>query len=306
MTLNTDQTTSPPERLLPGTDLTPSRRAFLQWSGFGVASAVLTGCSRGPTQSVIPYLEASEGIVSGRAYWIATTCHGCSSACGVLARCRDGRPIKLEGNPQHQLSQGGLCAVGQAEVLSLYDSRRLETPLVDGSPATWEAADAELASLLQASGRVRLLTGTQHGPSTHAAIASFIDQHADARHVSYDALSVSAILDAHERTHGQRSLPSFRFERAEVIVSFDADFLGTWISPVSFAKGYAEGRRPDGPDARMSRHIQLESRMSLTGSAADRRLRLAPWEVTRTLASLCRELEQLSSATGRLNGSTLR
>jgi len=303
VTLKLDQTTSPPDSLLPGTDLTPSRRAFLQWSGFGVASAALTGCSRGPTKSVIPYLEAPEGIVSGRAYWIATTCHGCSAACGVLARCLDGRPVKVEGNPQHGLSQGGLCAVGQAEVLSLYDSRRLETPQMDGSPATWEAADAELTALLRASGKVRLLTGTLHGPSTRAAIASFVDRHADARHVSYDALSVSAILDAHERTHGRRSLPSYRFERAEVIVSFDADFLGTWISPVSFAKGYAAGRRPDAPDARMSRHIQLESRMSLTGSAADRRLRLAPWEVAQTLTSLCSELERLASATERLSGA---
>ncbi|MEE8468113.1 MAG: hypothetical protein V3T22_06645, partial [Planctomycetota bacterium] len=99
MTLQDDQTLITPDRLLPGTDLTPSRRAFLQWSGFGVASAVLSGCSRAPTRSVIPYLEAPEGIVSGRGYWVATTCHGCSASCGVLARCRDGRPIKLEGNP---------------------------------------------------------------------------------------------------------------------------------------------------------------------------------------------------------------
>ncbi len=304
MTLQDDQTLITPDRLLPGTDLTPSRRAFLQWSGFGVASAVLSGCSRAPTRSVIPYLEAPEGIVSGRGYWVATTCHGCSASCGVLARCRDGRPIKLEGNPQHALSQGGLCAVGHAEVLSLYDSRRLETPLLDGRPATWEAVDAELAALLRTSRRVRLLTGTLHGPSTRAALASFLDGHADARHVTYDALSVSAILSAHERTHGQRSLPAYRFERAAVIVSFDADFLGTWISPVSFARGYAQGRRPDGPEARMSRHIQLESRMSLTGSAADRRLRLAPWEVTPTLAALCRELERLSSATELLGDAS--
>jgi hypothetical protein len=288
--------------LLPGEDTAHSRRAFLRLSGFGVASAVLSGCGRGPVQKVIPYLIAPSEIVSGHAYWLATTCHGCSAACGVLAKCVDGRPIKVEGNPQHGLSKGGLCAVGQAEILPLYDSQRLERPRREGTSIDWETADAELTQLLSSAGKVRLLTGTQHGPSTRSAIARLVDGQRDAEHITYDALSVSALLDAHADTHGQRALPSYRFDRAEVIVSFGADFLGTWISPVSFASDYARGRKPDapGPTGGMSRHIHLEARMSLTGSAADRRVRLAPWEVVPALAALCQSLEEGAGTPARL------
>jgi len=289
--------------LLPGESLVPSRRAFLQAAGFGLATATLSGCSRGPTRHVIPYLTGQAGVVSGRAYIMATTCHGCSAACGVLARCRDGRPIKLEGSPEHALSRGGLCATGQAEVLSLYDSKRLAMPLKGTDPIDSQTLDAELrqrlAALRASGGRVRLLTGTINSPSTRAAISRFVAGQPGARHVAYDALSVSALLDAHERTHGVRALPSFHFERAEVIVSFGADFLGTWISPVSFAADYARGRRPDvadGTPAGMSRHIQLEARLSLTGSVADRRATLAPWETIPTLRALCAALEHKAGA----------
>jgi len=299
-------TQGPVDRLLPGEDLTPSRRAFLQGAGFGVAASLLSGCSRGPLQKVIPYLSAPAEIVSGRHYWLATTCDGCSAACGVLAKCRDGRPIKLEGNPSHALSQGGLCATGQAEVLGLYDAQRIEAPERAGTPIDWSAADEELRGLLAtavAEGRgIRLLTGTLHGPSTRAALQRFLGEYPTAEVVSYDALSCSAILDAHERTHGKRALPSYRFERAEVIVSFDADFLGTWISPVAFAAAYAKGRRPDTPEGWMSTHVQLEARLSLTGAAADRRLRLDPRQYASVLAALCRTLERRAGAGSRLAG----
>jgi molybdopterin-containing oxidoreductase family iron-sulfur binding subunit len=237
---------------------------------------------------------------------LATTCHGCAAACGVLAKCRDGRPIKLEGNPQHALSKGGLCAVGQAQVLSLYDSQRLEQPRRGAESIRWSVAlddlRAALAGARDRGGKVRLLTGTVHGPSTRTQIRRFLADQPDASHVEYDALSLSALQDAHERTHGVRALPSYRFDRAEVVVSFGADFLGTWISPVSFAAAYAAGRRPDGADASMSRHVQLEGRMSLTGAAADRRVRQAPWEVVPTLAAMCRQLERGTGTTGRLGG----
>jgi molybdopterin-containing oxidoreductase family iron-sulfur binding subunit len=299
--------TNSESRLFPGEDLSPSRRAFLQWSGFGLAASALSGCSRGPVQHVVPYLTAPEGIVSGRAYWLATTCRGCAAACGVLAKCRDGRPIKLEGNPDHGLSKGGLCAVGQAEILPLYDSRRSTSPRRgDGTALDWQGADSELLTLLaglrQRGGTVRLLTGTVNSPSTRATIARFVASQSDARHVMYDALSVSALLDAHERTHGQRALPAYRFDRAQVIASFDADFLGTWISPVSFAADYAAGRRPDGPDGQMSRHYQFEARMSITGAAADRRSRIAPHEVVPALATVCHLLEQHAGGARRPTG----
>ncbi len=266
-----------------------SRRDFLRAAGFTFAGAMLTGCSRAPVEKAIPYLIQPEGIIPGRSYFYSSTCAGCSAACGLLIKNRDGRPIKLEGNPQHPLSRGGLCAVGQASILGLYDSRRLFRPLAQGQAVTWEDVDQSIAyrlKELRAAGAVRFLTVTETSPTTTAAIQRFLKEFRDGRHVSYDALSSSAILDAHERTHGARVLPHYRFDRAEVIVSFDADFLGTWISPVEFARDYQAGRTLEGKPPRCSYHVQFESRMSLTGSRADRRFRISPCETGLVLTAL--------------------
>jgi Fe-S-cluster-containing dehydrogenase component len=263
-----------------------SRRTFLRAAGFGVAAATLSACSRAPVRAIVSSLAGAEGLPPGRAYHIATTCGGCPAACGVLAKCVDGRPVKLEGLPGHPVSAGGLCAVGQAQVLSLYDGKRLAAPLVAGEKTSWDAADAAVRARLDASnGRVRLLTGTVHSPSTRAWIARFEKRHG-AKHVAYDALSSSAIADAHRETHGVRALPRYRFDRARVIASFGADFLGTWISPVEFTAQWRAGR-PLAPGAgASSKHWQMEARTSMTGLRADRRVRLAPWETADALAEL--------------------
>jgi len=261
-----------------------SRRTFLKLAGFGVASATLAGCSRGATRLVVPRLSADQAVTPGLAYWTATTCGGCEARCGVLARCRDGRPIKLEGNPAHAISRGGLCAVGQASLLDLYDGQRQDGALLRGKKATWDEADDVVRSAL-ASAKVRILTRTITSPSTRAAIEGFAKTFGG-KHIEWDPRSASAMLDAHAECFGARVLPRLHFDRARVIASFDADFLGTWLSPVEFARDYAAGRRPDGEDAAMSRHIHLESHLSLTGSAADERLAVAPAELRPSLALL--------------------
>ncbi|MCL4202951.1 MAG: 4Fe-4S dicluster domain-containing protein [Pirellulaceae bacterium] len=251
------------------------RRRFLEASGFALFVSALGGCMRAPVRTILSPAAGEEDAVAGLARYYASTCGGCPAACGVLVKTRDGRPIKLEGNPDHGLSQGGLCAVGQAEVLGLYDSQRLRRPLLDGQEVDWNRVDAEVrkqVAAAQESGRsVVLLTGTIHSPTTRAAIEAFLGNAPHARHVSYDPLSASAIGAAHLQTHGVRAIPRYRFDRAEVIVSLGADFLGTWISPVEYAAGYRTHRAPIGDPPRMSYHLQIESRMSLTGSNADQR-----------------------------------
>ncbi|MFO0985121.1 MAG: 4Fe-4S dicluster domain-containing protein [Planctomycetota bacterium] len=283
---------------LEGDAAASSRRSFLKLAGFSFATAAVSGCSRGRIEKAIPYLVPAEEITPGRAYFVATTCGACSAGCGVLAKCRDGRPIKLEGNPAQPVNRGGLCAVGQAAVLSLYDAQRLDGPMRGGAPATWEAVDqdvrARLAAIKASGGRIVLLTGTLHGPSTRAAIDRFAQHFGNVRHVMYDALSVAAIALAHQRTHGVRVLPALHFDRARVIVSFAADFLATWISPVEFTADYALGRNPDASPPICSRHIQLESCFSLSGSRADQRIPLAPWQVVPVLERLCAAIAQRS------------
>ena len=272
-----------------------TRRSFLRLAGFGVASATLAGCSRGPLELVVPRPELDAAGTAGRAYWIATTCGGCEARCGVLARCRDGRPIKLEGNPDHAVSRGGLCAVGQASLLDLYDGQRRNGPALAGEAVSWPDLDRSVRERIDASpGRVRLLTRTITSPSTRAWIDRFVER-TNGRHVEWDPRSASALLDAHEACFGRRAVPRMRFEAAKVIVSFDADFLGTWLSPVEFAKGYAAGRRPDDETPTMSRHVQIESRLSLTGCSADERLTVGPWEMRAAVARLCASLPSRSS-----------
>jgi molybdopterin-containing oxidoreductase family iron-sulfur binding subunit len=272
-------------------DTGPSRRGFLKAAGFAFAGAALTGCSRAPAEKAMPYLAQPEGLVAGRAQFYSSTCGGCSAGCGLLVKVRDGRPIKLEGNPEQAISRGATCAVGQASILGLYDSLRLKHPIAGGKPSSWLEVDAAIRSRLHPDTEVRYLSGTVISPTKQAAIDRFLAQFHNARHVMYDAMSVSAILDAHRETHGARVLPHYRFDKADVIAGFDADFLGTWISPVEFARDYVSRRLPPV----MSWHEQFEARMSLTGSKADRRNRIAPHEIREHLWRLA---EQISSGHG--------
>ncbi|MBM3976211.1 MAG: 4Fe-4S dicluster domain-containing protein [Planctomycetes bacterium] len=282
--------TSHDELLFPGDDPSPSRRAFLRLAGFGIAAGSLAGCSRRAPTSALSWTQAPEDVVAGRAWWIATTCGGCPSACGALARCRDGRPVKLEGNELDVDSRGGLCAAGQAALLGVYDSQRVPGPRWQGRSTTWAELDSQVGLELDAlrkRGKVRVLTSTIHSPSTRRAIQDFVGHFADARHVAYDVPSAAALLDAHMHTHGVRVLPDMRFERARVVAAFEADFLGTWIAPVHFAARHAERRVPGGD---RSMHVQFESRLSLTGSRADRRTRIAPHELRAALERLRDEI----------------
>jgi molybdopterin-containing oxidoreductase family iron-sulfur binding subunit len=272
----------------------PSRRDFLKLAGFAFAGTALAGCQRAPVQYAVPYLVAPEDVVAGRSNYYSSTCAACSAGCGLLVKNRDGRPIKLEGNPEHPLSRGGLCAAGQASLLGLYDQQRLRHPLQGGQRAEWAEVDQAIGRQLDAirkkKGTVRFLTGPLIGPTTRALLRGFVDSFTNARHIVHDPRSCSAILEAHGRTHGARLLPHYHLDKAEVIVGFDADFLGTWISPVEFTAAYQTGRRLEESARRFSYHVQFESLLSLTGTKADQRLALSPREVGVTMGHLAARL----------------
>ena len=275
-----------------------SRRLFLKAAGFGFVGAMMFGCSTAPEERAIPFLEHPEGVIPGRADFYATTCGGCSAGCGILAKSRDGRPLKLEGNTQHPLSRGGLCAVGQASLLGLYDRERLTTPLSLGKASDWATSDAEisrqLAALRARGGSVRYLSGPITSPTKQAAIDAFLADFSGARHVVYDPVFNSAILDAHERTHGLRVFPRYFFDRSKLTVSVDADFLGTWISPVEFTRAHSSRRRIEASHD-FCEHIQCEARMSVTGTKADRRYRIAPGERGLLLSHLAASVARQAS-----------
>ncbi|HJW73555.1 MAG TPA: hypothetical protein VJ486_12060 [Geothrix sp.] len=268
-----------------------SRRDFFRFSGIGFAAGLALGCKSKVVEKAMPYLNAQEGLTPGVAQWYATVCGGCSAGCGVLARSRDGRPVKLEGNPDHPVSRGGLCAIGQAQTRGLYDEARLRGPRLEGKAVDWAALDGDLtrrfADMRTSGLAVRVLAGTLLSPTLKTGIQAFLGTFKDGHLIQADPFSCSALAAAYARTHGQRMVPRYRLEEADLLVGIEADFLGTWMDPVGFTRAYAERRGPDRPRP-MSKHIQIESGLSLTGSNADERVRLAPSEVVPFLEALAR------------------
>jgi molybdopterin-containing oxidoreductase family iron-sulfur binding subunit len=270
-----------------------TRRDFLSLVGFSLAAAALGGC-RAPVEYAVPSMTGSDQITPGVASWYATTCGACPSACSLLVKQRDGRPIKIEGNDRSTLFGGGTCATGQAALLSLYDDERLRGPRWHGQPIRWQQLDEQVAGLLAAAHRqgrqIVLLSGTLSSPSTLEIIGDWTRQLPSFRHVVYDAVSLSALRAANAECFGRAVVPHYAFDKARIIVGLEADFLGTWLSPVEFARQYAHTRAPEGEP---SLHIQFESGLSVTGSNADLRVPVAPSEIGAIAVSLlCRIAER--------------
>ncbi|MDP9230033.1 MAG: 4Fe-4S dicluster domain-containing protein, partial [Bacteroidota bacterium] len=207
----------------------------------------------------------------------------------VVAKVRDGRPIKIEGNALCSYTNGGTSARAQASVLDLYDSYRLPHPkrrVVKGDAVsfeeipTFDQLDKMVGDALAATAGapVVLLTSTIVSPSTKQIISEFISKYPGSRHVQVDAISYSGILLANEAGFGKRSIPSYHFENAKVIVSLGADFLGTWLNPVEYARQYAVNRKINEANPQMSKHYQFESFLSMTGANADERFTHRPSE----------------------------
>jgi len=272
---------APMKDLHPSSDPTAApRRDFLKLMGFGVAAAALASCEA-PVRKAIPYLNKPEEVDPSIANFYASTYFNGSDYNAVLVKNRDGRPIKLEGNPESPITRGGLSARAQAAVLNLYDGGRLQHFAIKGKKSTPQELDAEVMPKLASAGRIAIVSPTIISPSTKRAIAEFANRYPGTTHVMYDAQSASGLLQANSGV-----LPSYNFERANVIVSLGADFLGTWISPVEFARQYATTRKVSSEKRTMSRHYQFETAMSLTGSNADVRVPVKPSELGAVAAAL--------------------
>ena len=269
-------------------DAKAPRRDFLKFLGFSTAAATLAASCEVPVKKAIPFLNKPEDIVPGVANWYATTFINDGDVLPILAKVRDGRPIKIEGN-DGSFTKGGTNAKAQASVLGLYDIARLRYPLEDGKEApTYDAVDKKIAAGLAAVGskQIVILSGTINSPSLTEAVKEFAAKYPTTKHVMYDAVSYSGLLDANLASYGKRAIPSYQFDKAKVIVSIGADFLGTWISPVEYARQYAAGRRVSDMQTDMSKHIQFESFLSMTGANADDRYTHRPSETGAVVKAL--------------------
>ncbi len=264
--------------------LQSSRRDFLKYLGFGVGAATIAASCEIPLKRAIPYVIKPDDIVPGVANYYASSFVNGGDYCSVLVKTREGRPIKIEGNDMSGVTRGGTSARAQAVVLSLYDTNRFKGPqqkTENGkySDISWADLDKQITGTLTPSSRVRILTGTQMSPATRKVLGEFKAKFPNAQVVAYDAVSSAAMLKANEQCFGMKSIPDYHFDKAKTIVGIQADFLGTWISPIEYAKDYIVNRRiQDVKNPKMSRHYQIESYFSLAGSKADNRIPIRPSE----------------------------
>jgi MoCo/4Fe-4S cofactor protein with predicted Tat translocation signal len=249
------------------------RRDFLKALGFGLGAVTLAACQPAPVHKSIPYLIKPEEVVPGIPNYYVSTYNGQS----VLVKTREGRPIKIEPNPNGGQFKLGTDAQAQASVLDLYDVSKLKAPIVKNEETTWSKVDEFVKGELnkaQASGKkIRIISSSVDSPSTKSVVADFITAYPTTKHVQYDAVSYTGIIKANENSFGKAVLPKYNFDKADLIVSFGADFLGTWISGEEFTSQYVSNRNAKAlASGKMSRHFQFEAGMSITGSNADTRL----------------------------------
>ncbi|MBA3557112.1 MAG: 4Fe-4S dicluster domain-containing protein [Gemmatimonadaceae bacterium] len=251
-----------------------TRRQFLKILGATTATTAAIGCSSDRVERLIPYLNHPDETVPGVSTYYATTCRECVVACGLIAETRDGRTIKLEGNPAHPLNRGALCARGQAALQGLYNPDRYRGPMLRRNnrlePVTWDQA---LQALAQKLGEVRsagragdavFINGSETG-----SFPAFLDQWLTGfgmpAHLSYDALADISAVAANRQSYGV-SWPALRFSEAKLIVSVGADFLDGWGATVPQQLDFADARAKIEGAPRL---VYIGSRRSLTGLNAD-------------------------------------
>ncbi len=272
-----------------------SRRRFLQI--LGSASAVTAvGCTTPSTQNILSNVKGDPEAIPGVAVWYSSTCTECSAGCGTLVRTREGRAVKVEGNPDNPINRGGLCALGQSALQNLYDPDRIRQPLkkvLDGAgnatfvPVSWDEAYATVASALKDPSAKRAFISGE----TSGALDELLGEWCEAfraQREAYDLMQPTAVAKAAELTFGTYGIPSYSIDRAEMVLNFGADFLETWVSPVEYARDWAVARKAEKP----ARVVHIEPRLSLTGANADTWLSAKPGtEVKIALALLKLMLE---------------
>ncbi len=250
-----------------------NRRDFLKFLGFSAAAVTLAACEA-PVMNAIPYVVRPEEIVPGVANWYASSFYDGNDYCSIIVKTREGRPVKIEGNNMSKVTRGGVNARVHASVLSLYDSNRARGPKMRSGDKwdlkTWNEADTAIGNAIKGK-KTAIISSTIISPATQAIINDFVAKNPGSKHVVYDAVSYSGLASAHGRT-----VPTYNLEKADVIVSIGADFLTNWVSPIEMAKQYAETRRVSKDKKKMSKHIQIEAILSLSGANADERFPAKP------------------------------
>ena len=259
-----------------------SRRKFLALIG---ASAALAGtaCSDYRDKGeIVPYTKMPEDTVVGKPKYYASTFNYGTQSHGILIKTREGRPVKVDGNPDHRVSKGKINAICQASLLELYDPDRLQFPMkkTDSgkfTKSTWKDVDNEIVNALKSNSKknIAVITGSILSPTTKKVLDDFATKYPGTKIYSYELFNEEIKNSAWKKCYGSDFYPLIKWNEAKIIVALESDFLGTDGNKVENSRLYAEGRNVH--DAKnFNRLYVVEGNMSLTGTNADYRLKLRP------------------------------
>ena len=258
------------------------RRDFLKVLGWGGTAVALSGCGNGMVENgketVVSYVETNDYMIPSVSVYFNSTCAQCDAGCSIMGRVREGRVLKIEGNPESAINRGKTCGLGQAGVQNHYNPDRVREPLLrtgnSGEAITWDKAYALIAEKLTGvSGEeIAFLSGGMSG-HLKVLLGNYLDSFGCKNHFVYEAIAPAVVRAANKKSYGVE-MPRININKAKVVLSFGADFLGAWISPVHFSQQYAQFRK--GVDGQRGVLVQIESKMTITGANADRWLVVRP------------------------------
>ena len=257
-----------------------NRREFLRLMGASLALAGLGACTRKPEEQIVPYVQPPEEMISGKPLYFATAFLLGGFATGIIVESHEGRPTKIEGNPNHPASLGATHAFAQAAILELYDPERSQVTLEARRISTWEAFVAAAGPRLQAQSkargsRLRVLTGRVTSPTAASQIQTFLQKHPRAKWYSYEPASLDNKRRGSMLAFGAGADSIYRLDRAEVILALDSDFLFAEPGSLRYARDFAEKRKVRDKQAKLNRLYVAEPTPSITGAMADHRLPVA-------------------------------
>ena len=272
-----------------------NRRDALRLMAAALSLAGLGACGRRPTEEIVPYVKPPEELTPGKPVFYATAFLLDGFASGVLVESHDGRPIKLEGNPLHPASLGASDAFAQATILEFYDPERSQVILQSRRISTWDAfVNATNEQIDRQRARrgtgLRILTGHVTSPTIGRQMRGLLQQFPEAKWCQYEPVSRNNLSDGARRAFGQEVESIYRFEKADVILALDADFLFVGPAAVRYARDFAAKRKMRDKGSAMNRLYVAEPTPSVTGAMADHRLALAADKIGALARALARQL----------------
>ncbi|MFC2135686.1 molybdopterin dinucleotide binding domain-containing protein, partial [Bacteroidota bacterium] len=285
-----------------------SRRKFLALMSASAALTATACTDYHDKGEIVPYTNRPEEVLPGKANYYASTCDGCSQSCGVLIKTREGRPIKVDGNPDHPINQGKICAKGQSSILNLYDPERLKQPLFGGDETEWKTVDKNVINALnmatEQGAEIAIISHSNYSPTRKKLLDDFKSKYPTAKTYFYELFDKRNRLNAWKKSYGNIAHPTYNFDEAKVILTVGADFLGKDGDYIENTRLFTSGRDVAKTDT-FNRLYVAEGGMSLTGMNSDYRFRVRPDAQYAFIMCLINEVIRLDMERLNLRGSTM-